>query len=349
MDSPTLSVVFPNYNNAKTIPNALEAILNQSFQPKEIIFVDDCSTDNSVEVIESYVQKYPFIKLYLNEKNMGLYFTINRCLENVTGDYMHGTSGDDPILPGFYEKSLSMLAQYPEAGLCTTLCFRVDDDGNELPLVPEPPYPSRSPIFIPAEKMLNAITKQEFEIMSSTTIWNVNILREVGGVPDLKHIEDTFLNLLLAQNHGVCFIPEPLGKFLVSTHSGSEIYRTNPEAVVQIAKKAQQLMTSEKYKKYFPPALIAHYMSRQQYRAGTIALTNLSKADNKSLEDIKDQALQNLSTIDRLFFLIISFIFKSINFFVKLYLFARLRRLTWKIFMRVFYRLRKKLKHDSGE
>ena len=69
MNPPTLSVIMPIYNKASELPKGLELILNQSFQPKEIIIVDDGSTDNSFEIIESFAQKYPIIQAYKNEKN----------------------------------------------------------------------------------------------------------------------------------------------------------------------------------------------------------------------------------------------------------------------------------------
>jgi len=52
---PTLSVMMTNYNYGRYIAEALEAILTQSFQPKEVILVDDASTDNSIEVINEFL------------------------------------------------------------------------------------------------------------------------------------------------------------------------------------------------------------------------------------------------------------------------------------------------------
>jgi len=64
MDKSTLSVIMSNYNHSRFLPEALDAIVNQSRQPDEFIIIDDASTDNSVEIIQSYASRYPFIKLY---------------------------------------------------------------------------------------------------------------------------------------------------------------------------------------------------------------------------------------------------------------------------------------------
>ena len=65
------------------IKDTIQSILNQTYQDWELIVIDDCSTDNSVEVIKSF--KDDRIKLIVNEKNLGLAATVRRGIENATG------------------------------------------------------------------------------------------------------------------------------------------------------------------------------------------------------------------------------------------------------------------------
>ena len=58
-----LSVIIPNYNHGNFINEQVEAIVNQTYKCHEIIIIDDKSTDNSVEIINKIIDKYPFIKL----------------------------------------------------------------------------------------------------------------------------------------------------------------------------------------------------------------------------------------------------------------------------------------------
>ena len=344
MNTHTLSVTIANYNNATKLPTALDTILDQSFQPKEIIIVDDCSTDNSIEIIESYIKKHFIIQLYKNEKNRGINHTLDRCFEHITGDYVYGNSGHDLLLPGFFEKSMKMLAQYPLAGMCTSLCHRVDDYGKKLSTVPAPPYLSNSPFFLSPKEVLDAIINKEFEIMSATSIFRVDILKEIGGLPHIKHYEDVFLFLICSTNYGICFIPEPLGQFLLSPNSGSHILNIDPEALMDRVNQTKQAMISAKYKKYFSPLIIQDFMARQRYLSGAIVLTVLEEAYKKSFNDIKTYALQNSSTSDKICFTIISFAAKTLSFIIKIYIFLRLRNVTWNIFLRVFYRIKIKSK-----
>src|SRR5882762_3451884 len=121
MKLPSLSVILPNYNHGKLLPVAVEAILNQSAQPTEIIIIDDGSTDNSVEVIKGLASRSSIIKLHQNERNRGVSYTVARGIDLSSGDYVFFPAADDEILPGFFEKSLGLLAQYPQAGLSCTI------------------------------------------------------------------------------------------------------------------------------------------------------------------------------------------------------------------------------------
>src|SRR4051812_18986927 len=101
---PTLSVVHANYNHGKYISRAIEAIVSQSRPPDEYIILDDGSTDNSVEIIERYAARYPYIQVVKNERNLGLMANTPRLLGMAKSDYLYTAASDDHILPGFFEK-----------------------------------------------------------------------------------------------------------------------------------------------------------------------------------------------------------------------------------------------------
>ena len=130
MSKATLSVVMSSYNYGSYIGAALEAILSQSFRPSEVIIVDDASTDNSIEVIDQFIRRDPVVKLVRNEKNMGVFFTGNLGISLATGDYLYGAAADDKVLPSFFEKSITLLEQHPQAGLCSTDMAYIDRQGH---------------------------------------------------------------------------------------------------------------------------------------------------------------------------------------------------------------------------
>jgi len=134
---PSLSVVLSNYNHAKYLPRALEALFNQSVKPQQIIIIDDGSTDNSVDVISGFIKQDPSVEFILNEKNLGIFISIIKGLEKATCDYIYFAGADDYLLPGFFEKSLKLLAKHPQAGFCSSLSRRATESGDYLDTVPD--------------------------------------------------------------------------------------------------------------------------------------------------------------------------------------------------------------------
>jgi len=94
-DAPKVTVIIPAYNAQDTISVALDSILCQTWTNLEILVVDDCSTDDTVEVIESYVQKDKRVRLIKAEMNQGPYVARNLALREATGEFVTVNDADD--------------------------------------------------------------------------------------------------------------------------------------------------------------------------------------------------------------------------------------------------------------
>lgn len=205
-----LSVVIPNYNHASYIREAISAISAQTFKPEEIIIVDDASTDNSIAVIESIISQNPIVKLVKNEFNLGMANSVNRGLEYVSGDYIYITSSDDVVLPGFFEKSMKMLLQYPQAGICSSLTRIIDERGRRKGFILNPVASLKSSYFSP-EEVRKIYSRQGSWISGPSSIMRLDYFKENGGYwPQLHAFSDGFLEQLLSLKYGACFMPEPL-------------------------------------------------------------------------------------------------------------------------------------------
>jgi len=100
---PSVSVVIPTYNYAKYIARSVESVVNQSFQDFEILVVDDGSTDNTREVIET---KYKTKVRYFYQENSGAPSARNRGIEESKGDYLAFLDADDEWFPSKLEKQI---------------------------------------------------------------------------------------------------------------------------------------------------------------------------------------------------------------------------------------------------
>ena len=94
-----VSVIIPNYNNELFIEKCISSILSNTWENIEVIFVDDASTDNSLEIVKSKFSENPKVRIYQNQTNMGTYYSINRGIILATGHYILNVGSDDFIEP----------------------------------------------------------------------------------------------------------------------------------------------------------------------------------------------------------------------------------------------------------
>ena len=118
-----VSVVMSVYNDEQYLKESLDSIFAQTIQYFELIIVDDCSTDRTVEIIENYHDDR--IRLIRNTENRGLTRNLNTALEYVQGTYIARMDGDDKSRPERFEKQIAYLEQHPELMLisCRTHMF----------------------------------------------------------------------------------------------------------------------------------------------------------------------------------------------------------------------------------
>jgi glycosyltransferase involved in cell wall biosynthesis len=205
----TLSAIMTNYNHAHFITRALTAILEQSHRPDELIVVDDGSTDNSVEIIESFVQRDPIVRLIRHERNRGLMQAIATGFEASRGDYLFFPAADDYVLPGHFEKSLRMLAEHPEAGL-SFANFAVLDGATGR--ITQPRYADAdAPAGYYSPWEMAARCSDVAPLTGHTALIRRTAFIEAGGcLPELQYACDWFNCWVVAFRHGACFDPETL-------------------------------------------------------------------------------------------------------------------------------------------
>ncbi|MGQ5712415.1 glycosyltransferase family 2 protein [Desulforudis sp. DRI-14] len=117
--SPMVSVIIPTYNHKDFIKDAIESVLQQTFQDFEVIVADDASNDGTGTIVKSYAQQYPEkINAVIGERRLGIAGNINRGLRLATGKYIAWLGGDDLMYPTKLEKQVQYLEDHPEITGC---------------------------------------------------------------------------------------------------------------------------------------------------------------------------------------------------------------------------------------
>lgn len=130
---PKVSVIVPNYNHARYLKARIDSILNQTFQDFELILLDDCSTDNSVELLQSYAGHPHVSHIVLNDRNTGSPFLQwQKGIGLAQGEYVWIAESDDTARPEFLSTTVAVLDQHPQAVLCYTGSRLIDEDGHDL-------------------------------------------------------------------------------------------------------------------------------------------------------------------------------------------------------------------------
>ncbi len=123
---PAISVVIPMYNAEKYIGECLDSLLNQSFQDFEVIVVDDCSTDSSVEIVKNYAEKFGWrLKLSQTKTNSGGggYVPRNIGLGLSCGEYVYFMDADDFIMKTALEELFTAAKEYDADVVYTGSCY----------------------------------------------------------------------------------------------------------------------------------------------------------------------------------------------------------------------------------
>lgn len=129
MNNSLVSIIIPVYNAAAYLDDCVNSILSQTYQNIEIILCDDCSTDNSKEVLKKY-ETNPHCKVLYNKKNLRQASTRNRCIQIASGDYIMMQDADDIATSDRVKKLLAGFDDSEKVDFVSSSCFLFDENGK---------------------------------------------------------------------------------------------------------------------------------------------------------------------------------------------------------------------------
>jgi glycosyltransferase involved in cell wall biosynthesis len=216
---PEISVIIPLYNNAKYIGKAIESVLNQTFTDFEIIVVDDCSTDNSRDVIESYIKKDARVRAIYHERNKGVSAARNTGIHAATGAFIASLDSDDLFLPARLKALYAEIIKNPSIVLVHSDIYVVDEHETIIGVIKgDPRYSIGS---IPGEVLRRRGSHLDKPLMRTSCLHASGLYDET-----LRGTEDYDLYHRLTHQYPVGYVKEPLYMYRLHETNATRKYRS---------------------------------------------------------------------------------------------------------------------------
>lgn len=241
-----LSVIIPNYNHAKYLPEALHAILSQTHQPIEVLVVDDASTDESCKVVREFQKKYDHLSLLRFDENSGSPIEpIKKGLAKVQGEYVALCASDDIIQPHFFQDAMEMIRQNPQVGICFgDFCTFKDVKPYQMEHLSL--FRMVKPQVFTPDELVEICRKSPFYIPSQTTIYKKELVLKYGSYnPKLESLADYYLNCQIAFQNPVAYIPKAMGAYRIRDDSYAQSQRFNLKKRKETSTALMQQIMSE--------------------------------------------------------------------------------------------------------
>ncbi len=131
MQQPLISVVLPVYNRKKYLGQAIDSVLQQTYQNWELIIADDNSDKETQDFLENYTS-IPQINIYYSSTNLGLFPNLNKAIKRCKGKYIIILCSDDIFFPNCFEINLNLINKYDEAQLILASINAIDAEGKTI-------------------------------------------------------------------------------------------------------------------------------------------------------------------------------------------------------------------------
>jgi len=235
LNAPLVTIGIPNYNYAHYIKEALDSVVNQTYQNIELIIVDDLSSDNSIVEIENWIRNYKgdiqinFIK---NKSNKGLTKVCNIILKNAKGKYFQTLDADDILLPRKIEKQLILLEKEKNVALIYSNIGMIDEKGKLInsDYLKHIGYNENA---MPEGNIFEALFDFNFVPLPSVLV-NTEMARTAGGFDEMQQVQDYYLWLKLSEKHDALYLKEKTAYYRSHQSSMSRSAITNPRSVESV-------------------------------------------------------------------------------------------------------------------
>jgi glycosyltransferase involved in cell wall biosynthesis len=215
--NPLVSVLMTAYNREKYLAEAIDSVLSSRYENFELIILDDCSKDNTLEIARYYASKDDRIRVYVNEKNLGDYPNRNKAASFAKGKYLKYLDADDLMYPYCLDSLVYFMEQCPEAGYGLMVDLH-SSDGN-----------ARHPIQLTQHEAYKRhyFIQDIFHKSPLSAIINRVAFEKVGGFSGKRTVGDFEMWHILSRNFPMILIPTGSAWYRVHDEQEHNDYRSD--------------------------------------------------------------------------------------------------------------------------
>ena len=247
--TPLVSVLMASFNDEKYIKKAINSILSQTICDFEFIIIDDCSTDNTVNIIKSFTDSR--ITLYQNTENMGLGYNLHIGINIAKGKYIARMDADDISLPNRFEKQVAYLEAHQDV-LCLGTSYRfIGDLGIRQKYLKNYIYQEENPEMLKAQCLIGT------PLLHPSVMFNAKQMRRnnINYDPTFRKAQDYELWSRVIWGNLITNLPDALMFYRCSLQQAS------------VAGRSSQIENSRKIYERMLTCILGRLPSEKELRA----------------------------------------------------------------------------------
>lgn len=198
-----VSIIMPSWNTAKFISESIQCVIDQTYKNWELLIVDDCSTDNTDEVVKPFLVDKR-IKYFKNEENLGAALTRNRAMREAHGEWIAFLDSDDLWMPEKLERQITFMKENSYT-LSFTEYEKIDEDSKPIN------------VYVSGPEKVNKHKIYNYDYIGQLTMMYSAKKFGLIQIKDIKKNNDYAIRLQLYKKSGTCayLLKEDLAKYRV--------------------------------------------------------------------------------------------------------------------------------------
>jgi glycosyltransferase involved in cell wall biosynthesis len=285
-----LSLFTPNFNHGRFLEQKLRQIVDAPVRPREYLIIDDCSTDNSWQIINDFCKEYSWIHSIKNKKNRGNHYNLDLALEFCSGKIFYSSAADDLTCQTAFFKIQKMFKTFPSSGIFFGPMHVIDEKGKQINTIT--PVGLSKTQFIPPSAFFDLyISKQGPRFsLGTSTYYNKDALLEIGGYPhQARSWQDTLAIWLVGMQFGGCYLENPLSSWRLLPNSNSHNFNKDIPKLVESAFYAKKHLDSKVNFYNFPKGFSKDWAKAYITEAIDAAVLNCRQNHSESIGKIVNE------------------------------------------------------------